>query len=81
MDLDFAILLMRTSYAVADELDFMPMNEFQRDMFLLRQNEWDTYKDKLPVKQGDLADPLLRAWRKSGRNPIKPRGPSTTASP
>jgi hypothetical protein len=54
---EFAILLMRSSYAVADDLDFMPMNEFQRAMFLLRQDEWDTYRTELPVTQGDLADP------------------------
>ena len=35
----------------------MPMNEFQRSMFLLRQNEWDEYRTALPVTQGDLADP------------------------
>jgi hypothetical protein len=37
LDRDFAVLLMRTSYAVADDLDFVPMDEFQRDFFLLRQ--------------------------------------------
>ena len=57
MDLDFAILLMRSSYQIADDLNFMPMDVFQKDMFLLRQNEWDSYKDKVAVKQGDLADP------------------------
>ena len=55
--LDFAILLMRSSYQIADDLNFMPMDVFQKDMFLLRQNEWDSYKDKVAVKQGDLADP------------------------
>ena len=55
---DFAVLLMRTSYSVADELDFMAMNEFQRDQFLFRQNEWDLYRSELPaVVQGDLTDP------------------------
>ena len=49
---------MRTSYKVADELDFVPMNEFQKDFFLLRQTEWDPYRKQLPkVTQGDLADP------------------------
>lgn len=58
MDLDFAVLLMRTSYAVADELDFTPMNDFQRDFFLFRQKEWDGYKGALSgTQQGDLADP------------------------
>ena len=57
LNLDFAVLLMRSSYAIADELDFMPMDEFQKDFFLLRQDEWDEYRQKLPVMQGDLADP------------------------
>lgn len=57
MDLNFSIMLMRSSYAVADELDFMPMNDFQRNLFVFRQNEWEQYKDKLPVRQGDLSDP------------------------
>ena len=58
MDLDFAVLLMRTTYATADELDFMPMDEFQKAFFLLRQAEWDVYKQALPrVTQGDLSDP------------------------
>ena len=57
LEQDFAVLLMRTSYAVADELDFMPMDEFQKEQFLFRQREWDTYREKLPVMQGDLTDP------------------------
>lgn len=57
LELDFAILLMRCSYAVADDLDFMPMNDFQRNFFLLRQREWESYRLELPVTQGDLADP------------------------
>uniref|UniRef100_A0A7S4BHK9 Uncharacterized protein n=1 Tax=Chrysotila carterae TaxID=13221 RepID=A0A7S4BHK9_CHRCT len=58
MDLDFAVLLMRTSYQVADDLDFTPMNDFQRDFFLLRQDEWDVYREMMPsTKQGDLSDP------------------------
>lgn len=54
---DFAVLLMRTSYGVADELDFMPMDEFQKDQFLFRQREWDVYRTQLTVMQGDLTDP------------------------
>jgi hypothetical protein len=58
MDLDFAVLLMRTSYAAADALDFMAMNDFQKRFFLLRQDEWDAYRDKVSrVMQGDLSDP------------------------
>ena len=43
----------------------MPMNDFQRDMFILRQNEWDSYKEKLKVTQGDLAG----SRRDSGSHP------------
>lgn len=57
INLDFAVLLMRSSYAVADELDFVPMDEFQRSQFLFRQGEWDEYRKVLPVQQGDLSDP------------------------
>ena len=59
MDLPFAVLLMRTAYAVADELDYTPMDEFQKSFFLFRQNEWEDYKSYHPtIVQGDLADPL-----------------------
>jgi len=58
IDIDFAVLLMRTSYATADELDFMPMDEFQKRQFLLRQDDWEGYRQPLPpVKQGDISDP------------------------
>jgi hypothetical protein len=59
MDLPFAVQLMRTSYSVADELEFVAMDEFQKDFFLFRQSEWEDYRDYHPtVMQGDLADPL-----------------------
>jgi len=58
MQQDFAVLLMRSSYAVADELDYYPMDEFQKDFFLLRQREWEVYREQMPTTlQGDLADP------------------------
>lgn len=58
MELPFAVLLMRSSYSIADDLDFVPMDEFQRSFFLYRQSEWEIYKDQHPrVMQGDLADP------------------------
>ncbi|CEM07055.1 unnamed protein product [Vitrella brassicaformis CCMP3155] len=56
---DFAVQMMRQSYNVADELDFVPMNDFQKDFFLYRQNEWERYRERLkpmPITQGDLAD-------------------------
>ncbi|KAL1526222.1 hypothetical protein AB1Y20_014947 [Prymnesium parvum] len=57
MDLDFAVLLMRTGYQVADELDFVAMNQFQQEFFLFRQAEWERYREGLPrLQQGDLSD-------------------------
>lgn len=58
MDLSFAVLLMRSSYNSVDELDCVPMNEFQKQFFLFRQTEWEDYHNKHPnVLQADLADP------------------------
>jgi hypothetical protein len=34
---ELAVLLMRSSYEVADELDFVAMNDFQKDFFTFRQ--------------------------------------------
>ena len=31
------------SYDAADDLDFMPMNQFQRQFWLLRQSEQESY--------------------------------------
>jgi hypothetical protein len=59
MELTFSVQLMRLSYSVVDDLDFVPMDEFQKDFFLFRQDEWEDYKGYHPtVMQGDLADPL-----------------------
>jgi hypothetical protein len=60
MNLDFAILLMRASYNAVDDIDVVPMDQFQRDFFLVRQAEYKTYADSLgpgAMQQGDLADP------------------------
>jgi len=60
LDKDFAVLLMRSSYKVLDELDCVPMDQFQRDFFLLRQAEYEPYVKALGpgmVQQGDLTDP------------------------
>eukprot|EP00977_Amphora_coffeiformis_P023539 scaffold13528_cov169-Amphora_coffeaeformis.AAC.9 len=60
LDLDFAVLLMRSSYNVLDELDTVAMDQFQRDFFLTRQAEYEPYVSQLGpgfVKQGDLTDP------------------------
>ena len=59
MDLSLAVLLMRSSYGIVDDLDFILMDMFQKDFFIFRQDEWEDYKSKHPtVMQGDLADPL-----------------------
>lgn len=58
LEQDFAVLLMRTGYSLADELDFFPMDEFQKDFFMFRQREWEIYREELPgVQQGMLTDP------------------------
>ena len=57
---DFAVLLMRSSYNALDELDCVGMDQFQRDFFLVRSSEYETYTKALGdglVKQGDLTDP------------------------
>jgi len=59
LDQKFAVQLMRTSYEVADELDFVAMDEFQKRFYLFRQDEWLSYKDRVQrfMTQGDLANP------------------------
>lgn len=60
LDLQFSVQLMRSSYNTIDDLDFIPMDVFQRLFFLFRQNEWEDYKNYYgnAIMQGDLADPL-----------------------
>lgn len=56
---DFAVLLMRSSYNALDEMDCVAMDQFQRDFFLIRVSEYETYCNNLGaglVKQGDLTD-------------------------
>jgi hypothetical protein len=65
LNLDFAILLMRSSYNALDVLDVVPMEQFQRDFFLLREAEYKTYADYLGMgvlQQGDLADPVSNMY-------------------
>lgn len=58
INLPFAIQLMRSSYNAVDELNCYPMDRFQKDFFLFRQNEWEIYKEAYPsIMQGNLADP------------------------
>eukprot|EP00613_Pedinella_sp_CCMP2098_P073683 CAMPEP_0171930954 /NCGR_PEP_ID=MMETSP0993-20121228/29071_1 /TAXON_ID=483369 /ORGANISM="non described non described, Strain CCMP2098" /LENGTH=471 /DNA_ID=CAMNT_0012570895 /DNA_START=52 /DNA_END=1467 /DNA_ORIENTATION=+ len=61
LEQEFAVLLMRSSYAVADELDFVAMDQFQKDFFLFRQFEYLDYVNSLegsPMMQGDLSSSL-----------------------
>ncbi|GAB5029937.1 Hypothetical protein NocV09_00200710 [Nannochloropsis oceanica] len=51
---------MRSSYEIADELDFVAMNDFQKDFFTFRQAEWEDYVNTFPplsVRQGELTQP------------------------
>ena len=60
LNLDFAVLLMRSSYAATDAIDVIAMNQFQRDFFLIRSAEYQPYIQQLGpgfVQQGDLTDP------------------------
>lgn len=59
LDFDFAVTLMRTSYNVVDELDFVAMDEFQAMFFELRSREWEVYvKEHRGITQGILTDAL-----------------------
>ncbi len=60
MSQDFAVLLMRASYNALDDMDCVAMDQFQRDFFLIRVAEYQTYTKQLGdgmVKQGELTDP------------------------
>lgn len=60
LNLPFAVLLLASGYDVADGLDFIAMDAFQRVFWLQRQSEWEPYTlQYAPVRitQGDLADP------------------------
>ena len=51
---------MRSSYNALDDIDVVGMDQFQRDFFLIRASEYETYKSNLGpgmVQQGDLTDP------------------------
>ena len=60
LNLTFAVLLLASGYDTADALDFTPMQDFQKDFWLLRHSEWEPYTiqySPLRITQGDLADP------------------------
>lgn len=48
MNQKFAVLLMRSSYSVLDELDCVAMDQFQRDFFIIRQCELVTVVHWMP---------------------------------
>ena len=54
----FAVLLMRSCYDAVDALNYVPMDKFQKDFFLLRQTEWEKYLEENDCKQGDLSNPM-----------------------
>ena len=47
MNLDFAVLLMRSSYNAVDDINIVAMEQFQKDFFLIRQAEYKYYSDYL----------------------------------
>lgn len=61
LDLKVGVLLLRSSYDVVDDLDFIPMDKFQVKFWKLRQSELQPYTllyQPLRIKYGDLTDPL-----------------------
>lgn len=58
LDQDFAVALMRSSYNVADDLDFVAMDEFQKRFFLYRADEYEAYLSRMGgfMMQGDLTN-------------------------
>lgn len=60
--LDFVILLTRAAYAETVQLEIVPGNQLERDMYAVRQAEYQPYVTRVNqaggvVKQGDLTDP------------------------
>lgn len=57
--LDFAVMLTRSSYIETAQLEIVPVNQLERDMYLVRTAEYQPYQKATAgaVKQGDLTDP------------------------
>lgn len=60
--LDFAVMLTRSSYIETAQLEIVPVNQLERDMYLVRTAEYQPYlkaavSGGAPVRQGDLTDP------------------------
>ncbi|KAG2436194.1 hypothetical protein HXX76_006506 [Chlamydomonas incerta] len=57
----FAVLLMRSAYDTVDDLDFIAMNDFQKNFWRLRASEQEAYNlqyEPLKPKIGDISDSL-----------------------
>ena len=62
LGLDLAVMLTRGSYIETAQLDVGPVQQLERDMYLVRTSEYEPYRDSLAevgatLKQGDLTDP------------------------
>lgn len=60
--LDFAVMLTRSSYIETAQLEIIPVNQLERDMYAVRTNEYQPYLKAVNaagdvVRQGDLTDP------------------------
>jgi hypothetical protein len=61
LDLNFVVLLLRSTYDAVDALDFVPMNKYQMKTWKFRQEQSEPYKalmDPVPVPVGNLQSPL-----------------------
>jgi hypothetical protein len=61
LNIKLAVLLLRSSYAAVDELDFVPIDAFQVSFWKRRAAEQEAYLNlyrPLTWTQGDLTDPL-----------------------
>jgi hypothetical protein len=57
----FAVLLLRSAYEAIDDVDMLPMDEFQATSWKFRASEWEPYKylyEPLRIEQGKITDPL-----------------------
>lgn len=56
--LDFAVSLTRSSYVETDQLDIIPVNQLERDMYQVRTTEYEPYAQRTGFFiQGDLTNP------------------------
>jgi len=60
LEAEFAVSLLRSGYETADYMNFVAMDQFQREFWLRRRAEWESYKflyDPVVVEQGKISDP------------------------